>query len=75
MGNSIDEYNILARLDSGSINYLHIPKEDGKYSKYDESLEIELHFARVMGLFYDSDRQLLHSVSKDGHYRVMSMED
>jgi hypothetical protein len=28
-----------------------------------------------MVIYYDSERQLIHSVSKDGHYRVLDWSD
>lgn len=37
-------------------------------------MEIELHYERIMGLYYDSTRSLMHSVSKDRRYRVLDIE-
>lgn len=49
---------LLVGLDSGSINYIHL---DDK--RYDESVEIEQHVERVMGVYYD--KGLIHSISID----------
>lgn len=63
---------LLVGLDSGSVNYLSVPFSEG-LKKYEESLEIEQHLDRVMGVYYERERRLLHSISKDHKYRVLSM--
>ena len=37
-------------------------------------MDIELHFERIMGLYFDYKRQLLHSVAKDRRYRVVDLK-
>ncbi|CAD8088886.1 unnamed protein product [Paramecium sonneborni] len=63
---------LLVGLDSGSINYLYVPEKEG-YKKFTESMEIEQHTDRVMGLYYDTKRKYLHSVSKDRKYRILNL--
>lgn len=65
--------SLVVGLDSGSINYLSVPYSEG-LKKYEESMEIEQHLDRIMGVFYESERRLIHSVSKDHKYRVLSMQ-
>lgn len=42
---------LLVGLDSGNINFLKISERE-MFSKYEQSVEIEIHLARIMGLFY-----------------------
>jgi hypothetical protein len=74
---------LLVGLDSGSINLLTVSKKTS-YKSFDEvkllinyqskSMEIEQHIERVMGLYYDDKRSLIHSVSKDHKYRVLNLD-
>ncbi|KAM3133073.1 WD repeat and FYVE domain-containing protein 2 [Paramecium bursaria] len=61
--------NLLVGLDSGTINVLQIST---KTNKFEESLEIEMHTERVMGLF--QRKNLVNSISKDRHYRIVDLD-
>ncbi len=37
-------------------------------------MDIEIHLERVMGIFFDSPRSLLHTVAKDKKYRVLDLK-
>lgn len=62
---------LLIGLDSGKINYLKL-SEKANFKKYDESIEIEMHVARVMGVYFWKDQ--IHSISKDTHYKIVDLE-
>jgi hypothetical protein len=37
-------------------------------------MEIEQHLERVMGVYFDPEKSLVHSVSKDKKYRVLDLD-
>ncbi|CAD8049374.1 unnamed protein product [Paramecium sonneborni] len=62
---------LLIGLDSGNINFIKVSEKDS-FQKYEQSIEIEIHISRIMGLFYRNGQ--IHSVSKDTHYKVIDMD-
>ncbi|CAD8082335.1 unnamed protein product [Paramecium sonneborni] len=60
---------LLVGLDSGSINYLKVPYSLG-FKRCENDTEIEQHSSRVTGLYFDNERSLIHSVSKDQRYKI-----
>ncbi|CAD8078645.1 unnamed protein product [Paramecium primaurelia] len=60
---------LLVGLDSGSINYLEVPYSQG-FKKCETDAEIQQHQSKVTGLYYDNERSLIHSVSKDKRYKI-----
>ena len=54
-------------LDDGHINMVRLNMEK---RKIEESYDIESHTDRVRGIHYDGT--MIHSVSKDGSYRVVN---
>jgi hypothetical protein len=69
-----ESQSIFVGLDNGVAHSIKITKNDLGVPSFTESMDIELHFERITGLYYDHKRALLHSVAKDRRYRVVDLK-
>jgi hypothetical protein len=61
-------------LENGVVHSIKITKNETGVPIFTDSMDIELHFESIMGLHYDHQRSLLHSVAKDRRYRVVDLK-